>query len=100
MAKTGYPCIKNNPSLSCRTCPDRCPDVLTENIDAWTIWAAARTQWRTAGMDGAIIGLDYGAMYAVADSLCIEMTPANLTKIQALEHATVKRSREQMKGGK
>ena len=72
MAKTGYPCIKNTPSLSCRTCPDRCPDVLTDNLDAWTIWAAVRTQWRTAGMDGAIIGLDYGAMYAVAKSLCID----------------------------
>jgi hypothetical protein len=45
------------------------------------------TQWRV-GMAGAT-GLDYPAMYLVADSLGIEVTRANLNKVQALERAVL-----------
>lgn len=89
MAKTGYPCIKNNPTLSCATCADRRPDIWANNRDVWLLWAKVHTQWRIAGMDGVPIGLDYNAVKIVAETLDIVITPANLTKLQALENATL-----------
>lgn len=52
---------------------------------------AIRTQWRVGivGAGGFIgpqpLGLDYGAVYAVARTLTIEITPAVLRKLQVLE---------------
>lgn len=45
------------------------------------------TQWRV-GMAGAT-GLDYPAMYRVAESLGVQMIRANLQKIMALEMAVI-----------
>lgn len=44
-----------------------------------------------------MIGIDYNALYKVADTLCIKITPATLTKIRALEEVMVK---EALKNGK
>lgn len=53
----------------------------------WQLWGFVSTQWRI-GMNGPT-ALDYNAMYAVADSLCLDVTPGVLRKIQALESATL-----------
>ncbi len=78
-------------------CEFRCPPLWDDNLDAWDLWMAIRTQWRVgivgaAGLVGPQpIGLDYGAVYAVARTMMTEITPAVLRKLQALEIFEVNR---------
>lgn len=46
-----------------------------------------------------MIGFDYNAVYAVANTLQIDVTPAVLYKLQMLEHKAVSKSMGSMKGG-
>jgi hypothetical protein len=55
------------------------------------------TQWRTAGVMGVRIGLDYPAVYQTADVMGIELIPSVLTKIRALENYELER--QHMEGG-
>ncbi len=50
-------------------------------------------------MSGVIIGLDYPAVYMVAESLGIDISPAILYKLQMLEHKAVDRALGSLKGG-
>ena len=77
--------------LNCRKCEARCPDLNPENVPVWILWQAAATQWRT-GPFGAI-GLDYPAVFRVAKIIGVEMHPANLMRLQALERAELSRVR-------
>lgn len=63
------------------------PEIHPGNIDAWNLWQAVETQWNlVAGMGGgALIGLNYPAMYQVAGSLEIEISACLLAKIKCLE---------------
>lgn len=40
--------------------------------DAWRLFMAMATQWKTAGMAGVRTGLDYGVLESVAASLKID----------------------------
>lgn len=51
------------------------------------MWSSAKTQWRV-GMDGPV-GLDYPAVFAVADLLNIDVTPAILAKLRVIEAAVL-----------
>jgi len=53
------------------------------------------TQWRVS-MAGRV-GLDYNAVFKVAEALAIEITPGLIRKLQALECATLEND---MKGAK
>ncbi|WP_372072426.1 DUF1799 domain-containing protein [Tistrella mobilis] len=55
------------------------------NLPAWAIWGRVQTQWRRAGMTGAITGLDYTAVARVADVLGTPLTPSLLDDIAACE---------------
>ncbi len=79
--------------MDCSICEGRCPDLWPDNYPAWELWIRVQTQWRVAP-SGDLIGLDYSALYQVAKSLDIEMTRANLEKIQALEVWTLNRKRK------
>ena len=79
--------------LNCRKCEARCPDLNPENVPAWIWWQAVATQWR-AGPAGAI-GLDYLAAFRVAKIIGVEVHPANLMRLQALERAELNRVRKQ-----
>lgn len=72
---------------------------MPNNRDIWLLWANVNTQWRIAGMEGTPIGLDYNAVKIVAETLDIELTPANLHKLQALENATLSKHVAAAKGG-
>jgi len=61
-------------------------------VPAWALWAASQTQWRV-GVGGPI-GLDYPAVWLVAESLGIEMHAANLSRIRALEREALNHMRE------
>lgn len=54
------------------------------------MWLAAQTQWRASF--GGLIGLDYPAVFQLAELYGIEMTPGMMSKVQALERATLKRA--------
>jgi hypothetical protein len=49
-----------------------------------------QTQWRVSF--GGLVGLDYPAMFQMADRLGIETPPGMLSKIKALELSTIKRA--------
>ena len=65
---------------------------------------AVRTQWRV-GVFGAhgfmgpcLIGLDYSAIAVTAEMLEIDISPAVLHKLQALELFEINRSKEDING--
>lgn len=47
--------------------------------DAWRLFLGVCTQWRTAGMAGTRIGLDYNILEPTARSLGIEVPLATMT---------------------
>lgn len=77
----------------CAACEGRCPELLPDNAPAWELWAAVQTQWRV-GMGGPI-GLDYPAVWLVAETMGVEMHSANLGRIRALEREAL----NSMRGG-
>ncbi|MFI3270568.1 MAG: DUF1799 domain-containing protein [Pseudomonadota bacterium] len=81
--------------MDCTKCSERQPRLLRENVDAWRLWLALQTQWRI-GFNGRT-GLDYNAMYLVANTLNTVINPEMLGKIQALEFATLSYQDEQAK---
>ncbi|MEN2980260.1 DUF1799 domain-containing protein [Tistrella bauzanensis] len=64
-------------------------ELWAENVPVWTLWTRCQTQWRRAGMSGAITGLDYVAVARVADILSIPLTPETLDDIAACEAVTL-----------
>lgn len=56
---------------------------MAENVDVWELWNACETQWRS-GVNG-IIGLDYPAVFQVAERMEIDIDRMALQKIKALE---------------
>ncbi|MEN6568061.1 MAG: DUF1799 domain-containing protein [Veillonellales bacterium] len=92
MAKQDYPCYKNRSASSCNGCEFERPELDPINYDIWYLWGAISTQWRTAvGERLVFVGLDYVALYAVAETLDIEITPAILAKIRLLELSYISR---------
>ena len=83
--------LQENPD--CKTCT---PEIEEENEDAWELWNAVSTQWRIGGM-GALIGLDYTALFRVAEAMEIEMSALLLRKIKRLENWVIERQMD--KGG-
>jgi hypothetical protein len=69
--------------LDCKTCEDRQPEILKENIDVFDLWDAAGTQWRSGGF--SVVGLDYPAVYKIAEVIGIEETPILHQKLRILE---------------
>ncbi|MBW1778748.1 MAG: DUF1799 domain-containing protein [Deltaproteobacteria bacterium] len=61
--------------------------MLPENEDAVEIFFECSTQWR-AGI-GGVIGLDYPAVFQVAEALNIPITREVMAKIQHLERRTL-----------
>ena len=61
---------------------NREPVLIPQAADIWRLWCRCSTQWRV-GMD--IVGLDYNALFKVAEVYGITVTPRVLEGIQALE---------------
>jgi hypothetical protein len=76
----------------CENCEWKCPELMVENADAWSLWLGVKTQWRV-GMCGAV-GLDYTAISFVAKALDIKVIPALLHKIRGLETYMLQQMRE------
>ena len=67
----------------CDSCSAKCPAMDSEDLVAWNLWARSCTQWRCTSFGRE--GLDYNALISVADILDIDVTPAILFRIQAME---------------
>lgn len=65
------------------------PELMPGNLEAWSLWLAVQTQWRVSF--GGLVGLDYPAMFQMAEFMGIEMSAGTLAKIKALEMATLNR---------
>jgi len=65
------------------------------NADAWELWGRINTQWRVGAF--AIVGLDYPAVFQVAELLGLELTPNLFYKIQLLEGKSLERFRKEVK---
>lgn len=71
----------------CTSCEAKCPDLLPENEEAWELWNLAGTQWRVGF---SVVGMDFPAVFQIAELYGIEMTPCLFQKLKTLELATLK----------
>lgn len=67
----------------CEGCENARPFLLPGNEDAWELFCLCSSQL-IVGMNGAI-GINYMAIYKVAETFGIEVTPAVFNKIRTLE---------------
>ena len=81
----------------CEGCENQRPELMPANWDVWELWLALKTQWRAVSITTdkycmiRKTGLDYSSLYLVAKTLEIEITPAIMNKIQALESAVLEK---------
>ena len=69
-----------------------------ENVETWLFFCGVQTQWRTS-MSG-LVGLDYGAILAVAALHEVEDRRQLLTELQWIESAILSELAEQTERGK
>jgi hypothetical protein len=74
---------------NCNKCEYKKPDLLPANEDAWELFEAAGTQWRSSGF--SFIGLDYTAVYQIAAVMGIDSTATLHEKVRILESITLER---------
>lgn len=70
------------------------------NLPAWSVWKRAQTQWRYAGLSGALVGLDYEAVARIADGLGVPWDETLIDDIAACEAVVLEiaRQREAARG--
>ena len=56
---------------------------MPENQEAWHLWSLVSTQWRVGAF--SLVGLDYPAVFQVAELYGYDVNPAMMRKIKALE---------------
>lgn len=76
----------------CAECSFACPALDDENVEAVELIDASGTQWRSSGF--GVIGLDYPAVFAVAERIDIDVDDAMLHKLRAVERVTLAEDRK------
>jgi hypothetical protein len=71
--------------------------LLAENKEAWLIWTLVNTQWRVGAF--TLVGLDYPAVFQIAELYGVEVTPGLFQKLKALELRELTRDRKEGKDG-
>lgn len=69
--------------------------VWPENWEAVQLYLFLQTQWRTTGMDGARVGLDYRAVHAELEGRGMLDHEPMMVKIQVMEYAALEVYAEQ-----
>lgn len=64
-------------------------EILPANWRAVTLFVAAGSQWRFAGMDGVPTGLDYAGVEAAARMSGIEMSATLFARLRVMEGAAL-----------
>ena len=78
----------------CKDCEGRCPELLPGNNEAFELLMAGSTQMRVGGM-GSVIGYDYNALALLANTMCIDLTPAIWRKVRAVETVIRRMAKEE-----
>ena len=68
--------------------PPTCP-VWRQNWEAVTLFLGMQSQWERAGMDGTMIGLNYGRLPVVAAGLGIRWRP-QFERLQIMEYEALR----------
>jgi len=70
-------------------------EVWPENWTAWALFCRVSTQWRTGGMGGSYIGLDYTPIFRVmdADGLTAQDWHDTFDDLRAIEAAALEQIR-------
>lgn len=79
----------------CEGCTSAPPGVEPENGDAWEVFAASATQWRTAGQFGLPSGLDYAAADVLRRAFGLESGRDLWDRVRVLEGAALDEMRRQ-----
>ncbi len=85
----------------CGNCSWQLTELLPENRTIWRLWSNVQTQWRTSF--GGLVGLDYTAVYQVAEMFRLEWNPRLWNGLRLLEMHYLKLSQENLNdngGGK
>jgi len=71
---------------------ERDPDfeVLEDNWQPLQVFLNCATQWRYAGMDGHLVGIDYSALQAVLSMMQVEDVSAVFQSVQLIEQGALK----------
>lgn len=71
-------------------------DAIPKVVEIWQecrpaieVFVACATQWRRAGMDGVMVGIDYGAVEIAARWMEIAITPQIFWDLRVLEDETM-----------
>lgn len=96
--------LEHTTQADCEKCEMKCPDMWDENREAFDFWLTVRSQMRfmvqgIGGMGGMMIrsyptGIDYSAIWLVAKTLNVDLSPALFNKLQKLTEFEIKRWRE------
>ncbi len=63
----------------------------TPNQEAWELWLAVDTQWRVAAF--AVVGLDFSAVFEVAEVFEIVVDKGLFQKLKLLERYELERAK-------
>lgn len=79
-------------------------EVHADNWETVQLFDALHTQWRTAGMAGVRVGLDYGAVAPTAQAMGIELSTQRFQEIRLMEASALKqigenRRKEEQRSG-
>ena len=82
--------IRKNIAAERRMIQQRAFEILPENWDALMVFLALSTQWRTAGMSGVRVGLEYASIPAVLEMTGFSGQAADIfEKLRIMEAAAI-----------
>ncbi|WP_084493630.1 DUF1799 domain-containing protein [Desulfovibrio sp. 3_1_syn3] len=76
----------------CEDCENEPVPLLAANEPVWRLWLLVQTQWRVGW---SLVGLDYPAVFAVAELHGMGMSPELFRGLQTLEYDTLEEQREE-----
>ena len=88
---------KQGKETPCEGCKNQRPELIEENYKAYFLYKKIQTQWHYAGMTGARTGLDYNALFKVAEIYDIDVDESIMAKIQAIEIEALRKQNEENK---
>lgn len=71
-----------------------------DNWDSVRLFVWSGSQWRTAGMAGTRVGLDYAGVAVVAQAHGISIDAGRMADLQTMERAAMSAMAEQMDGAR
>lgn len=83
--------IRTKQKTPCEGCEHNPPVLDKDNFEVYELLRASATQWKTSAM-GDTIGLDYNAVFKIAEILEIQIDHEKLKVLQAVEWAVISKA--------